>query len=406
MSEIASPQPTFAHAFRYWLQLGLTSFGGPAGQIAMMQHDLVDRRRWIGQAEFLQALNFCMVLPGPEAQQLATYIGWRLHGVRGALVAGILFVMPGALVLYALSWIAAAHGDTDVVRAIFEGLKPVVIAIVLQALWRISRRTLSGPVTVILALAAFVAVGFLAVPFPAVILMAGVVGWVWLPAAAIAPTATPPQLGRALRLAALYLVLLILPVGLLITLVGTEPFLPLARFFTQAAFVTFGGAYAVLPYVARVAVDTFHWLSPEEMINGLALAETTPGPLILVLQYVGFFAGWHVGGLRDATLGAAITTYATFLPSIFMILIGAPYVQWIGSLRGVNAAMTGITAAVVGVIATLAWFLGKTVYLRPDGLDLFSIAVTVAALGIALRWKVPVPWLVLAGAGVGLLRSM
>jgi chromate transporter len=406
MTESQPSQPSFATALRYWLQLGLLSFGGPAGQIAMMQHDLVDRRRWIAQGDFLQALNFCMVLPGPEAQQLATYVGWRLHGIRGALAAGILFVLPGALVLYALSWVAAAHGDTHVVRAIFDGLKPVVIAIVLQALWRIGQRTLTSITTVALALIAFIAVGFLSVPFPAVILAAGFIGWRVLKPAATTTAETPPSPRRALRLSLVYLLLLIVPVGAVIVLAGTAPFLNLARFFTQAAFVTFGGAYAILPYVARVAVETFQWLTPEEMVNGLALAETTPGPLILVLQYVGFFAGWHHGGLRDATLGAAITTYATFLPSIFLILIGAPYVQWIASLRGVSAAMTGITAAVVGVIATLAWFLGKTVYLRPDGIDVFGVGATLVALGIALRWKVPVPWLVLAGAGLGLIRGM
>ncbi len=405
MSE-PTPPPSFAAALRYWLHLGLLSFGGPAGQIAMMQHDLVDRRRWIGQAEFLQALNFCMVLPGPEAQQLATYIGWRLHGVRGALAAGILFVLPGAFVLYGLSWIAAAHGDTHVVRAIFDGLKPVVIAIVLQALWSIGRRTLTSPIKVGLAAIAFAAVGFLAVPFPAVILVAGLVGWRFLRSAEANLPEPPPRSGRALRLAALYLLLLLVPTAAVIAWAGTEPFLNLARFFTQAAFVTFGGAYAVLPYVARVAVETFHWLSPEEMVNGLALAETTPGPLILVLQYVGFFAGWHHGGLRDATLGAALTTYATFLPSIFFILIGAPYVRWIAGLRGVAGAMAGITAAVVGVIATLAWFLGRTVYVGPAGVDVFAVAVTLIAFVVALRWKVKVPWLVLAGAAVGLLRNM
>ncbi len=398
--------PNFATALRYWLQLGLVSFGGPAGQIAMMQHDLVDRRRWIGQADFLQALNFCMVLPGPEAQQLATYIGWRLHGVRGALAAGIFFVLPGALVLYALSWIAAAHGDTQVVQAIFNGLKPVVVAIVLQALWRIGQRTLTNATTVVIALVAFAAVGFLAIPFPAVILTAGLVGWRFLKSPGAGTLESPPSPRRALKLAALYFVLLVVPVGLVVIWAGAEPFLKLAQFFTQAAFVTFGGAYAVLPYVARIAVETFHWLSPEEMVNGLALAETTPGPLILVLQYVGFFAGWHHGGLRDATLGAAMTTYVTFLPSIFLILIGAPYVQWIAGLRGVGAAMTGITAAVVGVIATLAWFLGKAVYVVPNGLDIFSIVVTLIAFGVAVRWKIPVPWLVLAGTAVGLVRGM
>ncbi len=424
--------PSFAEAFRFWLKLGFISFGGPAGQIAIMQHELVDRRRWIDQNAFLQALNFCMLLPGPEAQQLATYIGWKLHGVRGGLTAGILFVVPGALVLYALAWIAAAYGKVGPIAAIFAGLKPVVVAIVLHAIWRIGRRTLTGGPAIALAAASFLAMDVARVPFPLVILVAGAIGWLAsrgtsqpfaaaghgpgtvLPDVA-ADGARPAPAIRVLGMAALYVLLLVAPVGLTIAAVGPEPFLALARFFTQAAFVTFGGAYAVLPYVASAAVDQFQWLSPDEMINGLALAETTPGPLILVLQYVGFFAGWNAalaggaGGLSPiaaATVGAAVTTYATFLPSLFFILTGAPYVERIARVKAAAGALAAITAAVVGGIMTLAVFFAEQVVVDPAGtLDVLAAAAVVLAFGVLVRFGVSLHWLVLAGAAFGLLRA-
>jgi chromate transporter len=401
-----SATPSFAAALRYWLRLGFLSFGGPAGQIAIMQHDLVDRRRWIDQHSFLQALNFCMVLPGPEAQQLATYIGWRLHGIRGGVAAGVLFVLPGALVLYALSWVAAAHGDVPLVRAVFAGLKPVVVAIVLQALWRIGRRALTTPMAGAIAAAAFVAIQFLQVPFPVIVLAAGAMGWWRAPGASVGSAARPPSLGRGLKLAGLYLVLLAVPVAGVLALLGPAPFLDLARFFTQAAFVTFGGAYAVLPYVAKAAVETFGWLTAEEMINGLALAETTPGPLILVLQYVGFFAGWNhdSSSLIAATAGAALTTYVTFLPSIFFILIGAPYVEWITGQRRLSAALGAITAGVVGVIGSLAWFFGAHVFFPPGGADVPAMLAAAATLALALRYDPPLPAIVAAGAAFGVFR--
>ena len=417
------PLPTFPDALRFWTKLGFISFGGPAGQIAVMQHELVDRRGWIGQDAFLQALNFCMLLPGPEAQQLATYIGWKLHGVRGGLAAGILFVLPGALILYALAWIAAAHGDTALVGAVFAGLKPVVVALVLHAICRIGRKALRSGLAVALAVAAFAAIEFAHVPFPAVVLVAGVVGWLMArhqppvdPGAAendnvaSAPKATG---GLALRMAVIYVVLLVVPLGVVVALAGPVPFLALGQFFTQAAFVTFGGAYAVLPYVADAAVNNFHWLSSGEMINGLALAETTPGPLILVLQYVGFFAGWNAPGelspLAAATLGAAVTTYATFLPSMFLILIGAPYVERIARVSAARGALAAITAAVVGVIATLAWFFARQViFTHRDGVggvDFIALAAIILAFGVLLRFKISLHWIVLAGALLGLARA-
>ena len=419
MMPVPIPQPRFTEALRFWVTLGFISFGGPAGQVAIMQHELVDRRRWIDQVTFLQALNFCMLLPGPEAQQLATYLGWKLHGLKGGLVAGIMFVLPGALLLYFLAWISAAHGETAFVGAAFAGLKPVVVALVLHALWRVGRKTLIDVKAVCLALAAFIAVAVWSVPFPIVVLAAGIVGWRTGRLQPEAPSdlaALPARLaGRAgcLRLLGLslaYIGLLVVPVGALIAIAGTDPFLAIARFFTQAAFVTFGGAYAVLPYVAEAAVNGFHWLSPEQMMNGLALAETTPGPLILVLQYVGFFAGWNGHGalspLGAATLGALVTTYATFLPSLFLILSGAPYVEHISRVAWASGALAAITSAVVGVIATLAMFFARQVVFSPGGaVDGVAIGAAIAAFAALFRFRRGLHWVVLAGALFGLARS-
>ena len=401
--------PTFAEALRFWLTLGFISFGGPAGQIAIMQTELVDRRRWIGQDAFLQALNFCMLLPGPEAQQLATYIGWKLHGLRGGLAAGILFVLPGALILFGLAWIAAVHAAAAVVAAVFNGLKPVVVALVVHAVSRIGRRTLKGPFAVGLAVAAFIALEFARVPFPLVVFAAGLLGWLRAspaPDAEPLPAAASPW-PRLLRLAAVYVGLLAIPAALVAAFAETDPFLRLGGFLTQNAFVTFGGAYAILPYVADAAVNRFAWLSPDEMINGLALAETTPGPLILVLQYVGFFAGWNVRmSLADAALGAAIATYATFLPSIMLILAGAPYIERSARVRRAAGALAAITAAVVGVILTLAVFLGRQViFSAPGQFDYVAIAAIVVAFAALARFKVPLHWVVLAGALFGLARA-
>ena len=413
------PLPNFIQALRFWTKLGFISFGGPAGQIAVMQHELVDRRGWIGQEAFLQALNFCMLLPGPEAQQLATYLGWKLHGLKGALAAGILFVLPGALILYGLAWMAAAHVDTAIVGAAFNGLKPVVVALVFHALWRIGRRTLTSGVAISLALAAFAAVEFAGTPFPLVVLAAGLFGWLRARGQSqddTHVTALPEALsGRAavarlLRMALSYLVLLIAPVAVVIAVAGPAPFLALARFFTQAAFVTFGGAYAVLPYVADAAVNDFRWLNPDEMMNGLALAETTPGPLILVLQYVGFFAGWNAPGtlsqLTAGTLGAVVTTYATFLPSIFLILMGAPYVEHLAWVKTAAGALAAITTAVVGVIATLAIFFARQVAFASDGtVDAVAGLAAASAFIALLRLKGGLHWVVLAGILFGLARS-
>ncbi|QJE71982.1 chromate efflux transporter [Aerophototrophica crusticola] len=414
-------RPGFGEALRFWAKLGCINFGGPAGQIALMQHELVDRRGWIDGPRFLHGLNFCMLLPGPEAQQLATYIGWRLHGVAGGLAAGLLFILPGALVLWLLSWLAVEHGDLAWVDALFDGVKPVVVAIIAAAVWRLGTKTLKGWAPVALAAAAFVGLYFLKVPFPVIVLGAGVLGWLaaraglhlFAPAGhgggaegEVAETKPPKGLGHLAKLALLFLVLLVVPVGAVLALFGTEPWQAVATLFTKAAFVTFGGAYAVLPYIAERGV-ALGWLTPADMVNGLALAESTPGPLILVTQYVGFFAGWNnPGGLSPfwaGTLGSALTLYVTFLPCFFFIFAGAPYVERLIHNRAASGALAAITAAVVGVILNLGVFLGIHVLMpQPGVLDWFAVVLALAGLVALVRFKVAVHWLVLAGALVGL----
>jgi chromate transporter len=417
---------TFKEALRFWLKLGFISFGGPAGQIAIMQTELVDHKKWIDQRSFLNGLNFCTLLPGPEAQQLATYIGWRLHGVRGGLAAGGLFVLPGAFILLALSWIAAAKGDTSIVSAIFYGLKPVVIAVVAGAVWRIGRRALKTWQAVALAAAAFIAIFFFGIDFPWIVLAAGLIGWIagrsgpspftsggHGPAAAhetavgratMAPIRRP--MARLLGIIGLCVVLWAIPVFAVIAALGTKPFADVANLFTKAAFVTFGGAYAVLPYVADHAVNYYGWLTPDEMLNGMALAETTPGPLILVLQYVGFFAGWHNPATLDPTtaaiVSAALTTYCTFLPCFLFIFAAAPYIESLHENKNVGSALGAITAAVVGVILNLAVFLAEGVVLPAGRPDWFAIIVAAVAFGAMQRWKLDIHWLVGGGAAAGL----
>jgi len=418
---------TFREALRFWARLGCISFGGPAGQIAIMQSELVDRLKWIDQGAFLRGLNFCMLLPGPEAQQLATYIGWRLHGWRGAVAAGALFILPGAAVLLLLSWIAAAFGEVRGVAAVFDGIKPVVVAIVLHAVWRVGKRALNGWPAVALAAVAFGLIFWVGVDFPWIVLGAGLIGWfsTHAPGRAFAPvshgarpdvateaTAGPDRpsggLRRAIGLILLFAGLWLVPVAVTIGLVGMRPFLDIATFFTRAAFVTFGGAYAVLPYIAEEAVRTFGWLNPGQMLNGLALAETTPGPLILVTQYVGFFAGWNGAGPLPAALagavGAGLTTYVTFLPSFLFILLGAPYLARIASHPQAGAALSAITAAVVGVILNLAVYLGIEVFFpQRAAIDWPAVAMALVALGLTLARNTSIHSLVALGAlfGVG-----
>lgn len=414
--------PTFLEAARYWLQLGLVSFGGPAGQIALMQTELVDRRKWIDQREFLQALNFCMLLPGPEAQQLATYIGWRMHGVWGGIVSGSLFVLPGAILMMGLAWLAAAHGEAGLVGAVFDGVKPVVVAVVAFAVWRIGSKSFTHWAPVALAAAAFIFLRFLAVPFPVVVFGAGLIGWLAArrglvvfqagghgPAQTSGPTGPNPGWGTVLKPALAFLILWSLPVGALLALAGTDPYLGVVRLFTVAAFVTFGGAYAVLPYIAEAAVAA-QWLSPAEMVNGLALAESTPGPLILVNGYVGFFAGWthlQASDLGAALLAGATAVYLTFLPSFLFIFAGGPFLQRLGGNKLAQGALAAITAAVVGVILNLAVFFAIAVWQEtPADARWIGVALCLFALAAQVTKKLSTPWLVAIGATVGVARHL
>jgi chromate transporter len=412
-------KPSFSEALAYWFKLGCLSFGGPAGQIAMMQTDLVDRKGWIAQGPFLRGLSFATLLPGPEAQQLATYIGWRLHGTWGGVAAGALFVLPGALCMLILSWIAAAYGDTKLVGAVFDGLKPVVIAIVAHAVWRIGKKALTTWQAAALAGLAFVLIHFLDVGFPWIVAGAAALGALaargdlhWFAAGghkAEAGAAEMPRndWGRVAKLVAIFVALWAVPIFGTVAAFGAYPFADVAELMTKAAFVTFGGAYAVLPYVADAAVNHYTWLSPDDMLNGLALAETTPGPLILVLQYVGFFAGWNAGLANPALAGAIaalVATYCTFLPSFLFILAGAPYVEGLHENKAISGALGAITAAVVGVILNLAVFLGQAVFFAGGGIDFLAVVAAIAAFAASVRYAIAIHWLVLAGAAFGLVR--
>jgi chromate transporter len=394
------PLPSFAEATRTWMRIGLLSFGGPAGQIAVMHRILVDEKRWIGEARFLHALNYCMLLPGPEAQQLATYIGWLLHGTRGGLVAGSLFVLPGFVAILALSFVYVLWQRQPLVEGVFLGLKAAVIAIVVQALIHIARRALTTSFARVLAVLAFTGVALLHVPFPMVVAGAALAGYVAarrghpvaaptahataadapLPAIdAAAPAPARPTAWRAIKLLALWLPLWFAPVLLACALVGTGHVLTqLGVFFGKMAVVTFGGAYAVLAYVAQQAVERHAWLSPTQMVDGLALAESTPGPLILVLQFVGFLAAYQSATgnpLLAGVLGALITVWVTFVPCFMWIFLGAPHVENLRGNRALAGALAAITAAVVGVIANLAlWFAVHVLFARVDTWNIVGLA--------------------------------
>ncbi len=358
--------PTFKQAVAVWAKIGVLSFGGPAGQIALMHRMLVDERHWITENRFLHALNFCMLLPGPEAMQLATYIGWRMHGTLGGLAAGLLFVLPGAIVVLGLSIAYAYFGQVPIVEAAFVGIKAAVLVIVIEALLRVAQRALRMPRDAAIAAAAFIALFFFAIPFPLVIAAASVIGFVFHPAAPLydeAPTLDEPAVtfAQTLATAALWLFIWIGPLLLLTALLGRDHITTeLALFFSKLAVVTFGGAYSVLAYMAQQAVETYGWLSAGEMLDGLGLAETTPGPLILVTEFVGFLAGFRHGGapqLASGLLGAAVTLWATFAPCFLWIFVGAPYVERLRTYPRLAGALAAVTAAVVGVILNLSlWF--------------------------------------------------
>ena len=418
----AAPRPSFREAFLYWLRLGFVNFGGPTGQIAMMHRDLVERRRWVSEARFLHALNYCMLLPGPEAQQLAIYVGWLLHRTWGGIVAGVLFVLPSVAVLLALSWLYVTYGTVAWVAGLFHGLKAVVLAIVVHALWRIGRRALRTPFMVGLAAGAFVALAVLRAPFPLVILGAAVAGWLAhryapglvKPAAPhgpaevqeVPPPHALPDRRRALRALAVGAMLWTAPMLLLLALRGRLPVLwDLGAFFSKAALVTFGGAYAVLTYIGAVSVES-GWLTAAQVVDGLGLAETTPGPLIMVVCFIGFLAGYNLHGPLSPTLagilGGLAATYFTFLFSFLFIFLGAPYVEKLRGKPALSAALAAVTAAVVGVILNLAVFFGSHVLWTPAGWDLFSIVLALAALAGLVLLDLGVVPIVLLGGLAGL----
>jgi chromate transporter len=430
---------SFWQAFAYWLKLGFVSFGGPTGQIAIMHQELVERKRWISEGRFLHALNYCMLLPGPEAQQLATYIGWLMHRTWGGIVAGGLFVLPSLFILIALSWIYMRFGDVASVAAVLHGIKPAVTAIVLFAAYRIGSRALRYKPLWLISVAAFVAIFAFDVPFPAIILTAAIIGSVWgrlapmhfgggghgaagksLGPALIDDGAVLPHtrfsLAKVIGFAVAGLAIWVATLGALTSAFGWDGTLTqMGWFFTKAALLTFGGAYAVLPYVFQGAVEHYGWLTAPQMIDGLALGETTPGPLIMVVAFVGFVGAWtHAVFGPDALLaaavtGAAIATFFTFLPSFVFILVGAPLVESThGDIR-FTAPLTGITAAVVGVIVNLAFFFAYHVF-WPQGFggpfDLFSVLVAVAALVALWRFKVGIIPVIAACGAAGLLHHL
>ena len=441
---------SLGQATKVWLRIGLLSFGGPAGQIATMHRELVEQRKWIGERRFLHALNYCMLLPGPEAQQLATYIGWLMHRTLGGVIAGTLFVLPGFIAIMGLSIVYATYRDTSLVNAIFYGMKPVVLAVVVEALLRISRRALANATMVMLAALAFIAIFFLDVPFPLIVLAAGIAGYVggrFAPNQFVAggghaakgeaaessllgeevPEHAKPSARRALLLTLVFAILWGVPVfGLAAWLGGDATFSQIASFFSKMAVVTFGGAYAVLAYVAQAAVESYAWLRPGEMVDGLALAETTPGPLILVLQYVGFIAAFRdPGGLSPllaGILGGTLTVWVTFVPCFLWIFLGAPYIEALRGQRLLSTALSAITASVVGVILNLAlWFALHVIFAQvaerhigplrlwtPQwaSIDVVSAGMAIVAMVLVIRFHVGMLSLLAGGAICGLLIKL
>lgn len=393
--------PSFADAVRVWARIGLTSFGGPAGQIALMHKILVEEKKWIDERTYLLALNFCTLLPGPEAMQLATYAGWRLHGVKGGLAAGLLFVLPGALLILVLSMLYAAFGSVPLVTALFTGIKAAVLAIVVEALLRISKKSLKDGAEYVIAALSFAAIYFFHVPFPLIVLAAGMFGYLRGLGAhdeLVTAAAVPVPLSKTLSTIALWLAIWIAPLAIVTALFGSEHVLAkLAVFFSKLAVVTFGGAYAVLAYMAQDAVQIHGWLKPGEMLDGLGLAETTPGPLILVTEFVGYLAAYRESGSGSPVVmgiaGAVVTLWATFAPSFLFIFAGAPYIERLKSAPRLKSALSAITAAVVGVILNLSvWFALHVIFRKVDDVqagplhlavpDLASLDGTAAALAL------------------------
>lgn len=408
----AGAHPTFVDAARFWTRLGFISFGGPAGQIAVMHREVVERRAWLNERQFTSALSFCMLLPGPEALQLAIYLGWKLHGIRGGLVAGLGFIVPAVLLLLGLSLAYARFGSLPVVSGILVGLRAAVLALILRAIAGLGRRALRSPLHVALAVASFIALQWLGIPFPLIVLAAGLSGlaaaWRTRPATADTPVTTV-RTATPIRVALVGLTLWVLPlVAVTIALGYGSLWTRLYLFFTQAALVTFGGAYAVLGYVTQHFVQELGWMSAHQAIDGLALAETTPGPLVIVLQFMGFMAGWNQPSpllpTASGLLAATLASWATFLPSFVLIFLGAPYVERLTGNPRIAGALVAVTAAVIGVIATLAVILGGVV-LFPGGYDAGlawpSLAIA-AGTWFLLRTSLALPWILAASAVAGL----
>ncbi|MFL6819936.1 MAG: chromate efflux transporter [Bradyrhizobium sp.] len=441
---------SFGEAFRVWLRVALLSFGGPAGQIAVMHRILVEEKNWISESRFLHALNYCMLLPGPEAQQLATYIGWLLHRTAGGIMAGGLFILPGVIAIMGLSYIYAAFGNVGFVEALFFGLKAAVLAIVVEAVVRVGKRALRNRIMIALAAIAFIAIFFFNVPFPIIIIGAGVIGYFGARSGRPEFAAVPhgagknsaavdsmlgdklpdhvrPSIPRALSVSAIWLLLWLVPVGAVLLALGqANVFSQIALFFSKMAMVTFGGAYAVLAYVAQQAVEHYHWLGPREMLDGLGMAETTPGPLIMVLQFVGFMAAYRDPGTLSpmvaGTLGGLLATWVTFTPCFLWIFLGAPFIEVLRGNKGLAGALTAITAAVVGVILNLSiWFALHTVFretteVRSYGLsfdmpvasslDLPALMLAIAAATAIFHFKLGMLTVLGASCAAGILLRL
>ena len=439
---------TLSEAFRVWLRVAALSFGGPAGQIAVMHRIVVDEKKWISDARFLHALNYCMLLPGPEAQQLATYIGWLMHRTAGGLMAGLLFILPGVISIMALSIIYAYWGNVGIIGALFFGLKAAVLAIVIEAVMRVGKRALKNSVMIGLAAIGFIAIFFFNVPFPAIVLAAGLTGYFGTKAGRTEfsggghgsaklqevddsllrdhiPEHTFPDRARALRVAAIWLVIWLTPVIALVALLGpASVYSTIAIFFSKLAMLTFGGAYAVLAWVAQDAVQTYKWLSATEMLDGLGMAETTPGPLIMVLQFVGFLAAFRDPGtlapLWAGVFGGLLATWVTFAPCFLWIFLGAPWIEQLRANKALSGALAAITAAIVGVILNLAiWFALHAMFRQtarisygPFGFDAPVLAsadpaAIILALGAVaamfwLKWSAPLTLAVSCAAGAAL----
>jgi chromate transporter len=440
----AAHDVAFADAARFWIKLGFVNFGGPAGQIALMHHELVERRRWIGERRFLHALSYCTLLPGPEAQQLAIYIGWLLHRAIGGVVAGLAFILPAFVLIMGLAWAYAAHGDVAWVGAVFSGLAAAVVGIVSVAMVRLASRALRGPALIGIAVAAFLAIHVVGLPFPFVVGGAAAAGIVFgarpahhaaaedaddvaLGDDAVAAPHTRPTWGRSIRVLMIGLAVWWAPLLAVVAWRGSGDTLTAeALFFSRAAVVTFGGAYAVLAYVKQAAVSQYGWLTATDMAAGLGLAESTPGPLIMVTEFVGFLAAFRFPGGLDpllaGVLGATVTTWATFAPCFLFVLLGAPFVERLRGNRTLGSALAGVTAAVVGVIASLALSFGasvlfdRTTSAHPlsaqiavpvwSTVDVFAVTLALAA-GVAIhRFRVNVVWVVVAAGALGWARSL